>query len=51
MYKYLIILLLSLCCQLTANVFESTISPITDQIFEQMSYSWREDNPVPIEDL
>lgn len=51
MFKYLVISLLSLFCQLTANVFESTISPITDQIFEQMSYSWRENNPVPIEDL
>ncbi len=34
-----------------AQEFEGSISPITNQIFEQMSYSWNDQNPVPINDL
>jgi hypothetical protein len=50
MFKY-ICALSFLFCQLNASDFESSISPITDQIFEQMSYSWKSNNPIPLEDL
>lgn len=51
MFKFINFLALFLFNQITAHIFESTISPITDKIFEQMSYSWRDDNPIPKEDL
>jgi len=31
--------------------FESTVAPITAEILEQMSFSWKDNNPVPLEDL
>lgn len=34
-----------------AQEFESFISPITDQILDQMRYSWKDQNPVPLKDL
>lgn len=37
---------LLLCTSAFAN-----ISPITPEIFEQMSFSWKESSPVPLEDL
>lgn len=50
MSKWLILVLL-LFSKMGATEFESCILPITEEIFQQMSYSWREDNPVPISDL
>ncbi len=52
MIKYLTAFFLSLTIvTVFASEFKGSISPITDQIFEQMSYSWKDNNPVPIEDL
>lgn len=34
-----------------ATYFESSISKINEQIFKQMPYSWKDNNPVPISDL
>lgn len=31
--------------------YRATISPITDEIKAKMTYSWRNDNPVPLENL
>lgn len=31
--------------------FQSSISPITEEIYRQMAYSWQDNNPVPIENL
>jgi hypothetical protein len=50
-----LLLLFSLCIApllgRDGQEFTGSISPITAQIFEQMSYSWKENNPVPIENL
>ncbi len=51
MSKYAVIVFLFFLHQLPAHVFESAISAITEEILEQMPYSWKENNPVPIEDL
>src|SRR5438876_949750 len=51
MMKYFTIWCVLLFCPLNANVFESSMMPITEEIFQQMSYSWKENNPVPLKDL
>lgn len=38
-------------CRLKEITFESSISPITEEIRSKMQSSWNEGNPVPLEDL
>ncbi len=52
MIKYINIIFLSLSITLGyAREFEGSISPITEEILEQMPYSWNVNNPVPLQDL
>lgn len=36
---------------LMGSAYADSISPITDEIFQQMTYSWKDVNPVPLSDL
>jgi cell wall-associated NlpC family hydrolase len=38
-------------CRLKKLTFNSKISHITDKILKKMSFSWKSNNPVPLEDL
>lgn len=52
MIKHLVTLALTFGSAIgSGSEFESAIQPISDLLFEQMSYSWKETNPVPLQDL